>query len=96
VRLTKVRPEISKRIGECRLTRSGLVRILVDLHVEVPQRYGLYKGRRHPEDDRLFLFPEAFADGGLMHTFTFLVDDTTSGEHLIITDFKHETQPLGQ
>jgi len=83
-------------IRECELTRNGLVRVLTSLHVELPQRYGQYKGRRHPHDDRLFLFPDALADGGVMHTFTFFIDDATSAEHLIVTDLEHETRPLGQ
>jgi hypothetical protein len=29
-----------------------------------------------------------------MHTFTFHVDDSTSPEHLIVTDLEHEARPL--
>jgi hypothetical protein len=52
--------------------------VLIDLHVELPQRYDTYKVRRLPGDDRLFLFADAFADGGLMHRFAFTIDDSTS------------------
>ena len=96
MRVTKVPPEISRKIRECRLSRSGLLRLLASLHADLPQQYDLHKRRRHPEDDRLFLFPGAFADGGLMHTFEFHIDDSTSAEHLLVSGLEHDTHPLGQ
>src|SRR2546422_8487155 len=62
------------------LTRIGLLRILTELHDELPQRYARFRGLRHPEDERLFLFFVSIADGSLVHTFTFHVDDSTSPE----------------
>jgi len=94
VRRTVVSPEITRMIGECRLTRLGAVRVYAGLHGELPQRYDRYRGLRHPEDGRLFLFFDAFADGDLMHTFTFHVDDSTSAEHLIVIDLEHESRQL--
>lgn len=84
---------ITRRIGECRLTRSGVVRILAGLHGELPRHYARYSGLRHPEDDRLFFFFDACADGDLMHTFTFHVDDSTSPDHQIIRALEHESRP---
>jgi hypothetical protein len=81
-------------IAECRLSRNGAVRVYANLHGELGQRYTRYCGLRHPDDDRLFFFFDAFADGDLMHTFTFHVDDTTSPDHLILTDLEHELRPL--
>jgi len=83
-----------RMIGQCRLTRNGAVRLFAGLHGELAQRYARYRGLRHPEDDRLFFFFDAFADGDMMHTFTFHVDDSTSGEHLIVADLEHESRPL--
>jgi hypothetical protein len=94
VRRTIVPPEISRLIGACRLTRAGVVRLMAGLHGELAQRYARYSRLRHPEDDRLFFFFDAFADGDRMHTFTFHVDDSTSAEHLIVTDLEHESRPL--
>jgi hypothetical protein len=94
VRRIKVSAVIARKIGECGLTRNGIVRILAGLHGELPQAYTHYRGLRHPEDDRLFFFFDALADGGLMHTFTFHVDDSTSAEHLIVKDLEHESRPL--
>jgi hypothetical protein len=94
VRQTKVPPEIARLIGDCGLTRNGVVRVLAGLHSELRQQYDRYRSRRHPEDERLFVFPDAFADGDLMHTFAFHVDDTTSAEHLIVKDLEHGSRPL--
>jgi len=94
VRRTVVPPEITRLIGECGLTRDGVVRVFTGLHGELPQRYARFRGLRHPEDDRLFFFFDAFADGDRMHTFTFHVDDSTSTEHLIVADLEHESRPL--
>jgi hypothetical protein len=94
VRRTIVPPEISRLIGNCGLTRAGLVRVLAGLHGELSQRYDRYRRLRHPDDDRLFFFFDAFADGDVMHTFTFHVDDSTSPEHLIVTDLEHESRPI--
>jgi hypothetical protein len=79
--------------AERRLTRNGIVRILTGLHGELPQRYSRFRNLRHPEDDRLFFFFDAVADGSVLHTFTFHVDDSTSAEHLIVEDFDHESRP---
>ena len=93
MRRTLVSPEITRLIGQCRLTRDGAVRVFAGLHGELPQRYARSRGLRHPEDDRLFFF-DAFGDGELMHTFSFHVDDSTSAEHLLVTDLEHESRPL--
>lgn len=94
MRHTIAPPEITQSIGECRLTRNGVVRVFAGLHGELPQHYARYSGLRHPDDDRLFFFFDACADGDLMHTFTFHVDDTTSPEHLIVKAVEHESRPL--
>ncbi len=96
MRRTVVPPEITRLIGKCRLTRNGAVRVFAGLHGELTERSARYRGLRHPENDRLFFFFDAFADGDLMHTFTFHVDDASSPEHLIVQDFEHESRPLRQ
>ena len=96
MRQIKMPPEITRLIGECHLTRNGAVRVFANLHGELPQHYDRFRSLRHPEDDRLFFFFDAFADGGRMHTFTFHIDDSTSAEHLIVTDLEHESRPLRQ
>jgi len=91
VRRTLVPPEITRMIADCRLTRNGALRVFAGLHGELPQRYGRFRRLRHPEDDRVFLFFDAVADAGLMHTFTFHIDDSTSPEHLIVRNLEHDS-----
>ena len=93
MRRTVIPPEISPMIGGCGLTRNGLVRILADLHGQLPQQYDRFRRLRDSEDDRLFLFFAAVADGGLMHTFTFHIDDATSAEHLFVQALEHQSRP---
>jgi hypothetical protein len=81
-------------IGECQLTPEGISRVLRGLHDELPQQYGRFQPFRHPEDERLFFFFDAFGDGNLMHTFTFHIDDCTSPDHLLVTDLEHSARPL--
>lgn len=92
MRRTVVPPDILRRLRDCRLTRNGLVRLFAGLHGELTERYKRYSGLRHPEDDRLFFFFDAFADQRKIHTFTFHVDDSTSPEHLIVVDFEHDVR----
>ena len=94
MRRTSIPPEISRLIGQCGLSRSGVVRVVSDLHGELPEHYPHYQSQRHPEDERLFYFFTAIADGNVLHEFTFTVDDTTSSEHLLVTDIEHEARPL--
>src|SRR5579864_5779084 len=96
MRRTVVDSEITRLVGDCRLSRTGTVRILANLHGELPQHYERYQRLRHPEDDRLFFFFAALADGNQMHTFTFHIDDSTSKEHLIVVDLEHQSRSLNQ
>jgi hypothetical protein len=36
----------------------------------------------------------AFADGGLMHEFDLVIDDSTSPDHLFIEDFEHDSHTV--
>ena len=90
-----VPPEIARMIRDCRLTRSAGLRLFAaGLHGELREHYERYRQLRHPDDDRLVLFFWAMADGIVMHTFTFFVDDSTSADDLIIVDFEHESRHL--
>ena len=95
MRRLNVSPKSSRQIGECRLTRTAMVRVLAGLHGELPQQYHRFKAFRNPEDTTQFFYFDGIADGDLMHTFTFRVDDSTSPDHLIVVDLKHESRPRG-
>jgi hypothetical protein len=60
---------------------------------DLEDRYPLYRSSRHPEDDRLFRYLLAVADGDSMHRFYFLIDDSASPDDLFIIDFWHEHNP---
>jgi hypothetical protein len=88
-------PEISRRIGECRLTHEGLPVFLNRLRQDLEEHYRVHCGLRDTEDPRFFRYLMTFADGGSLHEFEFVIDDSTSPEHLFIEDFEHESRPLG-
>jgi hypothetical protein len=87
-------PGISRRIGACQLTHEGLVRFLNGLRSDLENHYQIYRVLRDEEEPRFFHYLVAFADGGLMHEFDFIIDDSTSPDHLFIEDFEHESGPV--
>jgi hypothetical protein len=58
------------------------------------RHYQTYCVLRDEEDPRFFRYLVAFADGGSMHEFTFVIDDSTSPAHLVIADFEHDSSPI--
>lgn len=87
-------PGISRRIGACGLTHEGLLRFLNGLRTELEDHYGDYCVLRDEEEARFFHYLVAFADGGFMHEFDFVIDDSTSPDHLFIEDFEHDATPI--
>ncbi len=87
-------PRISRQIGECRLTHDGLPVFLNGLRSDLENHYSIYCVLRDKEEPRFFRYLVAFADGGLMHEFDFVIDDSTSPDHLFIEDFEHYSNPL--
>ncbi len=87
-------PGISRRIGACGLTHEGLPRFLNRVRYDLENEYQLYYVHRDAEDPRYFRYPVTFADDGLMHEFDFVIDDSTSPDHLFIEDFEHEANPI--
>ncbi|MFO0929790.1 MAG: hypothetical protein U0736_22660 [Gemmataceae bacterium] len=87
-----VSPQMSQSLGRL-LSREGVVRLLTGLH-DLPRQYDRFRRLRTPEDESLFLYFDAVADGGQMHTFTFLIDDSTSPDHLIVTTYEHRSRPF--
>ena len=86
-------PGISQRIGACGLTHDGLLAFLQGLRTDLEDHYQIYRVLRDEEEPRYFRYLVAFADGGLMHEFDFVIDDSTSPDHLFIEDFTHEPHP---
>ena len=87
-------PGISRRIGGCGLTHEGLPLFLNGLRSDLENHYRIYCVLRDEEDPRFFRYLVAFSDGGLMHEFNFVIDDSTSPNHLFIEDFEHASRPV--
>jgi hypothetical protein len=87
-------PGISQRIGACGLTHDGLLRFLNGLRSDLEEHYGIYCVLRDEEEPRYFRYLVAFADGDLMHEFDFVIDDSTSPDHLFIEGFEHDANPV--
>ena len=85
---------ISRRIGACGLTHVGLPGFLNGLRSDLENHYQIYSVLRDEEEPRFFRYLVAFADGGLMHEFDFVIDDSTSPDHLFIEDFGHYSSPV--
>jgi hypothetical protein len=93
MRRLRIDSEMSRRLGECGLSRNAAIRFRVALRDDLENRYELYRSSRHPEDPRFFPYPLAIADGALTHRFLFVIDDSTSPDDLFIIDFRHERDP---
>ena len=61
---------------------------------DLENHYRIYCVLRDEEEPRFFRYLVAFADGGLMHEFDFVIDDSTSPDHLFIEDFEHASSPV--
>ncbi|MBY0524175.1 MAG: hypothetical protein K2R98_12290 [Gemmataceae bacterium] len=64
------------------------------LRSDLENHYRVYSVLRDEEEPRFFRYLVSIADGGLMHEFDFVIDDSTSPDHLFIEDFEHELSPL--
>ena len=87
-------PGISRRIGDVGLSHTGLLVLLNGLRSDLEDHYALFCALRDEEEPRFFHYLAAFADGGLMHRFEFIIDDSTSPDHLFIEDFEHDANLL--
>jgi hypothetical protein len=87
-------PGISRRIGACGLTHEGVPVFLTRLRSDLEDHYVTYRSLRDEEDPRYFRYLLSFPDGDLLHEFEFVIDDSTSPDHLFIEDFEHDSSPI--
>jgi hypothetical protein len=71
-----------------------LLRFLNGLRSDLENHYRIYSVLRDEEEPRFFRYLVTVADGGLMHDFDFVIDDSTSPDHLFIEDFEHDARPV--
>ncbi len=93
MRHLRIDSEMSRRLGECGMSRHAAVRFRIALRDDMENHYPQFRSSRHPHDQRFFLYPLAIADGPRTHRFFFVIDDTTSPDDLFIVDFLHEVRP---
>jgi hypothetical protein len=70
------------------------VRFLHGLRSDLEDHYRIYCVLRDEEEPRFFRYLVTFADAGLMHEFEFVIDDSTSPDHLFIEDFEHDLRAV--
>jgi hypothetical protein len=92
MRRLRIDSEMSRRLGDCGLSRNAAIRFRVALRDDLEKRYDLYRPSRHPEDPAYFLYRLAVADGAMTHRFLFVIDDSTSPDDLFVIDFRHERE----
>ncbi len=63
MRRLRIDSEMSRRLGECGLSRNAVVRFRVALRDDLENRYQLFRTSRHPQDQRFFRYFLAVADG---------------------------------
>ncbi len=83
---------ISRQIGQRNLSREALVGLFARIHTEIVAEYP--RRRRYrvgANDGRFYSHVLAIKDGAVRHLFTFVIDDTTSDERLIINSIHHTT-----
>ena len=89
---TIVTQGVSQAIGQCGLTRAGIVRVIAHLHGDLPARADRLRRRRDPDDPDLFLYRVTLLDGGRLHFWDFWVNDVNAQGFLFILRMKHFVQ----
>jgi hypothetical protein len=83
---------ISETIRSFGLSRNAVVSLFTRIHSDIVQKYEI---RRHARtaDPSLYRHILLVHCDGTDHLFTLAIDDTTSNEHLIISDLRHTIKP---
>lgn len=93
MRRLRIDSEMSRRLGECGLSRNAVVRFHVALRNDLENRYELFRSSRHPQDPRFFHYSLAVVDGAVTHRFFFVIDDSASPDDMFVIDFRYERDP---
>jgi len=86
---TIVSPVISRAVGQCGLTRAGVVRVFAHLHNDLPTRADRLRRQRDAGDPDFFLYRLTLFDGGRLHLCVFSVDDLTAAGFLFVEKMTH-------
>jgi hypothetical protein len=80
---------ISQAIGQCGLSRQGLIRILASVHIDLPAHSSIWRKHRDPTDSDFFLYPVGLREDGAFHMFEFQVNDVSAPGFLFIARMRH-------
>lgn len=84
-------PSTSRVIRSFGLTRDVIIELLAELHEGLPRKYDTLRQRR-AKDPRKFLCRIVVPKkGGGGHLFVAVVDDSTSLDHLLVTDIGYSS-----
>jgi hypothetical protein len=84
-----VPPEISRAIGGMGLPRGVLIELLTHIHGVLAIAYEFFRDKRDT-DNRLCTYRKILLDeNGVKHRFTFILDDSTSPDHLIVANLHY-------
>jgi len=74
------------------LPRDVLLDLLNHVHETLARAYEFIREKRDANDARYCNYRKVLSDElGVTHRFTFIIDDTTSPDHLFIVDLLHAT-----
>lgn len=85
-RMVVVSGQISKKIRSFQLSRELLNRLLTTIHGAEMKTWS-----RSKQDDRFFIQSFLLTQDGKRHVFILLVDDSSSPEHYIVVDIRHQS-----
>jgi hypothetical protein len=85
-------PDISRRLGATGLTHEALLRLLNGMRSDLETHYAIYSVLRDEDEPRYFRYLVSVVDGPTLHEFDFVVDDSTSPDHVFIDDFSHTAE----
>lgn len=88
-RTTVVPKPISETIRQFVLSREMVIRLLTRMHSDVPNDYLRFRHFRVKERYYRYRMVIGEANGLKRHLFTFVIDDTSSPDHLIVSEIGH-------
>lgn len=86
-----VPPHISRAVGGFGLSRDVILELLVQIHEGIPRDFEA--SRSHRMEDARYYQHRLVIPGKdeIEHLFLIVVDDTTSPDHLVVTQIGHGT-----
>jgi hypothetical protein len=84
---------VSRAVGRCGLSRTGLLRLLNNLHTELAGGADEFRSAGVPEDPDVFTYAFRVFDQGVWHACDFSVNDTIVPGTPFVVSLTHRTYP---